>query len=215
MERGQRWLTLLGLFAAIGVLAGARSARAECEAVETGELASYRQLSLDDFSGERPREAGRARQLGATAILITTAIAVDAIEIGVELAPDGRWLARPASLCVRAYFLKKESGRRRDVSASWDLRHEQGHFDLTEAHARVLEARLAMLTASASDAVGAKRTLRELAERSYREATARLQAEQDRYDRETRHGHHRSAQGRWRGEIAARLGSNASVAAAR
>jgi len=200
-----------GLFGAIGIASDAAAARAECAPVETLELASHRELSLADFSGERPREAGRARQRGATRILITTAIAVDVLEISAEPASDGSWLARPTSLCVRAYLMKKESGRQRDGSEVWDLRHEQGHFDLTQAHARRLEARLRALRASASDAEAAARALRERAERAYRDATAELQAEQDRYDRETRHGHHRSAQGRWLGELAALLALDAEA----
>ena len=198
----------------ISVFLGAGSATAECGAVETEELASHRALTQDDFAGAKPREAGRTRNGGSTAIVIVTAMAVDAVEIEVAESADGAFVARPAALCVRSYLLKRESGWRRDASAAWDLRHEQGHFDLTEAHTRALEAKLGALSAAGADADAAKRALRAEIARAYRAATAELQAEQDRYDRETRHGNHRSAQGRWSEEIAAALAPIPSVAQA-
>ena len=47
----------------------------------------------------------------------------------------------------------------------------------------------------------------------YREGLAECQAQQDLYDRETRHGNHRSAQGRWTQELAAELAGAASASA--
>jgi hypothetical protein len=187
------------------VFGWALGASAECGAVETPELASYRALTRDDFVGEKPRDADRVRGIGATAILIVTAMAVDAVAIELAAAQDGAWIARPAALCVRSYLMKRKSGWRRDVSAAWDVRHEQGHFDLTESRARQLEAQLAKLSATGDDTDAAKRALHAEIARVYRAATSELQAEQDRYDRETRHGNHRFAQGRWNDAIAAAL----------
>jgi hypothetical protein len=190
---------------AISVFLGAWSATAECGAVETAERASYRALTLADFAGEQPREPGRPRSGGATLIVIVTAMAVDAVEVEVAPSPNGGWTARPASICLRSYLMKRESGRRRGAGAAWDLRHEQGHFDLTEVHARRLEDEIASLRAKGADADAAKRALRAEVARVYRAATAVLQADQDRYDHATRHGNHRSAQGRWTEAIAAAL----------
>jgi len=184
---------------------GAAAQAAECGQNEDAERASHRQLSMADFSGARPSENGRPRSGGATAILITTAIAVDELAAATERQADQRWIARVSELCVRAYLMKALSGRRSEVKAAWDLRHEQGHFDLTLAHARSLERSLRELTFAADDAKAATRGLRALARETYRARVADLQREQDLYDRETRHGHSRAAQGRWLAEIAARL----------
>jgi predicted secreted Zn-dependent protease len=85
------------------------------------------------------------------------------------------------------------------------LEHEQGHFDLSEAHGRRLEARLAALTAEAHGPAQAKGALREAARRAYGDAMRALAAEQARYDRETLHGNRLARQRRWAREIAARL----------
>ena len=74
-----------------------------------------------------------------------------------------------------------------------------------------LRARLAALTHTAGSAEAAERGMRDAAARLYREALAECQAGQDLYDRETRHGNHRSAQGRWTQELAADLAGAASA----
>jgi hypothetical protein len=181
------------------------AAAAECGPREDAEKASHRQLALGDFAGERPREKGRPKQGDSTSILIATAVAIDELGIDAQLEPDGRFVARVVRLCVRAYFMKQLSGRKSEMAVAWELGHEQGHFDLTQAHALELEAQVAGLTLAADSADAARQGLRERVIALYRDHAERSQGEQDRYDRETRHGHHRSVQGRWTDEIAARI----------
>jgi hypothetical protein len=190
-----------GFCGSIALAAGA----AECGRYEDAEKASHRQLALGDFAGERPREKGRPKQGDSTSILITTAVAIDELGIDAQAEPDGRFVARVVRLCVRAYFMKRLSGRKTEMAVPWELAHEQGHFDLTQAHALELEAQVAGLRLSAESADSAARGLRERVIALYRAHAEHSQAEQDRYDRETRHGHHRRAQGRWTDEIAARI----------
>ncbi len=70
------------------------------------------------------------------------------------------------------------------------------------------------LTHTASSAEAAERGLRDAAARLYREALAECQAAQDLYDRETRHGNHRSAQGRWTTQLASELAGSSGSAVA-
>ena len=187
------------------------AAAVECGPHEDAEKLSHRALALSDFAGERPREKAQAKNVDSTSILITTTVIVDKLGIEVVSTADGGFVARVADLCVRAYFMKLLSGRKSEVSVNWELRHEQGHFDLTLAHAQALEAQLAPLAFEAKSADAAKAGLRAEASALYRAELARCQKEQDRYDRETGHGNRRSAQGRWTQEIAARLGALAAT----
>jgi hypothetical protein len=204
----------LGLVTGILVSMALAAGAAECGPYEDAEKASHRPLALGDFAGERPREKGRPRQGDSTSILITTAVAIDELGIDAQPEPDGRFVARVVRLCVRAYFMKRLSGRKSEMAVPWELAHEQGHFDLTQAHALELEAQVAGLTFRAESADAAARELRDRVIALYRAHAERSQGEQDQYDRETRHGHHRRAQGRWTDEIAARIAPAPAVAVA-
>ena len=195
----------LGVVMLFCLAIGARAAELDCGPREDAEKASYRALSLDDFLGERPREPGRLRSGGATTILIVTTIAVDELATGTSRDASGRWTARIVGLCIRAYLVKQLSGRARETTRPWDLRHEQGHFDLTQSHALRLEERLYALSSTANDQAAAKQRLLELMRAAYGEQLAACQSEQELYDKQTRHGNHRSAQGRWLALIASRL----------
>jgi len=195
----------LGLITVFGGSIAEAAAALECGPHEDAEKMSHRQLALSDFAGERPREKGHAKNNDSTSILITTTVIVDELGIEVDASPDGGFVARVSDLCVRAYFMKLLSGRKSELAVNWELRHEQGHFDLTLAHAQALEAQLAPLAFAAKSADAAKQGLRARVAALYRAQLERCQKEQDSYDRETRHGHHRSAQGRWAQEIAARI----------
>ena len=194
-----------GLFTVFCLVANGQAHAGVCSAYEDGERASHRMLTLADFAGSLPQENARAHDRNATEILIVTSIRID--ELGVQTEPSGAggFVARPSSLCVRAYLLKEQSGRRRQAKDGWDLRHEQGHFDLTELRARRLEARLAALEFVAETERDAEEGLRDLAARLYHDVLAEVQKAQDVYDRETRHGHNRLAQGRWLGELSSQL----------
>jgi hypothetical protein len=95
-------------------------------------------------------------------------------------------------------------------SSDQDLRHEQGHFDLTQRCAQHLDVALERVTQRGASAGDATRALQREAARLYREASAACQELQNRYDRETRHGHKPRAQARWAERIAAELASGVS-----
>jgi hypothetical protein len=202
----------LGVITAFCGSTALAAAAAECGPHEDAERLSHRQLALSDFAGERPREKGHAKNSDSTSILITTTVMVDELAIDVQPVPRGGFVARVSHLCVRAYFMKLLSGRKSELAVNWELGHEQGHFDLTLAHARTLEAQLAPLIFEADGTEAAKQGVRTRVSALYRAQLARCQEEQDRYDRETRHGHHRRAQGRWTREIAARIAVAPAVA---
>jgi hypothetical protein len=213
MASGRRFATA-GIIAGFCVLTATASGADECGEYEDAQRASHRVLALDDFAGPPPHEPSRAKDRDGTAILIRTTIAVDSLGTGVEFTSDGRFVARASAPCVRAFLLKEASGRRRGQRDGWDLRHEQGHFDLTESYARRLEARLRSLSYSAANAEEARRGLGEHAAAAYRDTLLACQSEQDRYDRETRHGHHRSAQGHWTAKLTAMLRARSAEALA-
>jgi hypothetical protein len=201
-------------------LVGSGGARAECGPVEDAERASHRALTLADFARGVPRGEERSARGEETAILITTALRVDALALRSEQA-GGEFVASVRERCVRAVLVKERTGRKRAARAVWDaqpessdsdLRHEQGHFDLTQSCARRLDAELSRLTQRAASVGAAERGLRERAARLYRDASAECQALQDRYDRETRHGHKSQAQAHWSARIAAELAHGADTA---
>lgn len=209
----------IGLALALFLGIDPAAASSNCGRREDSERTSYRALTWEDFQGPPPTSPKRGRIQEPTEVEIRLAIRVDALPVSAERR-RGAWVARATSPCVRAYVLKRHSGRlasafhqphARDVA----LVHEQGHFDLTQLAAQRLQALLARLEAEAGSRAGAERALRAAAERAYRDAVLDLEQEQARYDRSTTHGNHRARQARWMREVAAQLATEGGTALAR
>lgn len=77
------------------------------------------------------------------------------------------------------------------------LRHEQGHFDITEIHARMLRKALSQLEDPCKD----KKKIESLID----EQNNALQAEQKEYDDKTNHGLNADEQEEWEKKIKQRL----------
>lgn len=80
------------------------------------------------------------------------------------------------------------------------LEHEQLHFDLAEAVVRQIRARFADFKNACADPAGTDPVRAMIAQ-----ADRNLQEEQQRYDRETRHGTNARAQDQWKRRIRAML----------
>lgn len=198
-------ISCLALFLLLSL--SSASASIACGALEDAERASYRALRWEDFQAAPP-PAEREAQLDRTAIRLRSSIRIDAMPIEAREV-DGTWLARLVSPCVRAYALKQLSGRLPSARHDWQLAHEQGHFDLTELHARRLAAQLGELTAIGATREAAERALREAIRRAYAEECAAHERAQARYDDATAHGQQRRWQAKWARRIAANLAAEA------
>lgn len=212
MERGRGGWAFFAAFVFMGIAEGPAAAGG-CGPFEDPERASHRPISWQDFQGPLPPGAARGASPNEPSILIRTTVRIDALPVTTQPLASGAWFARAELPCVRAYVLKQLSGRPRSGVFTRQLEHEQGHFDVTQVRALHLCERLAALRVEAPTAEAAERTLRAAASRAYREATGDLQAEQDLYDRHTRHGNHRSRQAKWERELAARMAALEASAA--
>jgi predicted secreted Zn-dependent protease len=85
------------------------------------------------------------------------------------------------------------------------LSHEQGHFDIAEIHARILQKRM-------SEYVFNTRTAQKDLKQIYKEVTEAKEKMQNDYDRETRHSINKARQAEWLEVIAALLEEYAAYA---
>jgi hypothetical protein len=159
---------------------------------------TWRQVTWDDFKGG-DSTAGRW-DTGAWAHL-ASGIDLDAFESGTRVDDDGSWLATPIAIEAYAVMDKFLSGVARGARKDEVLAHEQLHFDVTEALARRLTARLLGMVGRGDDADAAMRDLQGQVQRAYDETIGELRAYQQRYDSDTRHGGDRKKQKRWSQQI--------------
>ncbi|MCC7232823.1 MAG: DUF922 domain-containing protein [Bacteroidia bacterium] len=100
---------------------------------------------------------------------------------------------------VVSYFRKEKSwvkaGSKTNAAL---LKHEQGHFDIYELHAREFRKKLAGLRMKITDLAKA---LPEM----YNKAIADCKTEQEKYDRETNHSLNKESQKSWDAKLASRL----------
>jgi hypothetical protein len=118
------------------------------------------------------------------------------VEFYSILLPDKSWNARPQDARL--------------------LDHEQGHFDLTELHARRAQTRIEKLLAEgvyhgagASEAEARDKMLEGL-NRDFQRHLTEMKDEQGVYDKDTRHGTDREKQGQWRRKITEQLETSAA-----
>jgi Bacterial protein of unknown function (DUF922) len=180
-----------------------------CGPVEDAERASHRRLAWADFQAPPPPKERRDRA-DRTAVRLRTSLRIDSLAIATRRDASGAYVAHVESPCVRAYVLKQLSGRLASADRAEQLAHEQGHFDLTELHARRLERRISELRASSSSAALAERALREAVRTAYAERSASHEREQARYDQSTQHGQQHRWQTKWAKRIAERLAFSGS-----
>jgi hypothetical protein len=206
----------LGLLAPGLVAAAPQATPAACSARDDAERASHRALRWEDFAGAAPDPDARRGDQNDTLAVLRTSIRIDGVAVRLSPNAAGGFAARVESACVQAYVLKRLSGRdQRRSGRAWQLRHEQTHFDLSAAFARELARRLARLTAEAPSASAAEQALRRAIAGVNSEIAREHAREQQRYDRETSHGHRRGAQARWDREVTLRLARREASSAAR
>lgn len=146
---------------------------------------STRRLTWDDFQADPPADGSEGAVTSYT-IYSAWKCRGDAFEFRVVAG------FRPRQSWVKAIVLK-DSAQRRTV-----LAHEQTHFDLAEAHARLMRRAFRDLERPCRQSDG------ELSALAQRLGQAE-KAEQRRYDAETKHGLNASQQAAWSGAVARRL----------
>lgn len=130
-------------------------------------------LSWEDFSGE-PNYRHRSDALTSSSIYF-----------GYRF--DGK---RTYDVEVYASFFKDKSWIKEESPNGYLLRHEQGHFDLTEIYARKLRKELTRYAQNG-------RSLEKNYDRIFDKYFQLLEKEQDAYDHETHHSLDRSTQQKW------------------
>ncbi|WP_276495786.1 DUF922 domain-containing protein [Pontibacter litorisediminis] len=136
-----------------------------------------RKLSWDDFQGE-PDESAPHHALTAA-----------------NLAVNATCKKNEYTYTVKCVFLPQQSWSKRKNSEKL-LAHEQLHFDLTEVHARQLRHDLQQL-----NCVSLKTKLSLVVNNAFK----RWKAEQDAFDKASRHGLDKEEQQVWEAAITARL----------
>ena len=117
---------------------------------------------------------------------------------------DG-WQAHATDWKVYALMHKLESGHKRGGRTDWSLKHEQGHFDITEICARSLRPKVGQLRGRGDARRSATLDLEVTLDRAYEELLTKWQALQQRYDGETHHGTRKRQQKKWWKTLASRL----------
>ena len=120
--------------------------------------------------------------------------------IAIDLSSDDQGI----HISTYSYFVPSESWVEKDAGTPELLRHEQGHFDLTELYTRELRQLLEPYqNMDVSEFV--RGDGQATVQRLYDETFDRMNAEQDRYDKETGHSVNREKQQAWDADIARRL----------
>lgn len=206
---------LAGLVLAFAVcLCAAPSAALECGAREDAELASHRRIGWQDFQATPPARPGRSGGAEVVVAQIRLLVRVDALSVRTEQRADGTWVARGVP-CVRAYLVKRRSGRLPSARFAWQLSHEQRHFDLAQVYAQRLRDRVLGLELAGRTEAEAERGLRAAAGRAHRELSLAHARAQRRYDRETNHGRRRVPHARWFAELREGDGAHSPTLVAR
>ncbi len=122
----------------------------------------------------------------------------------------GVFYARVDELHYRSYVDESRSWWAKPCDDPSLLRHEQGHFDITELRVRELNQlkskSLRRLKVRGLSADAVEDTLhRKLTNHMHRENEALIRGEQARYDAETQHGGDRAQQQRWDEDLSQRL----------
>ena len=137
------------------------------------EIPWGRTLQWSDFKGHTPR--------------VLTYEAYTSYRIKVDMSQEAGGAPKATVSCV---FTRSSSWATKEARKNAALlAHERLHFDIGEAHARMLRSRLASLASDADLERGVRRALKEVTDAS--------RVVQEQYDRETGHGVDAAAQARW------------------
>jgi hypothetical protein len=152
----------------------------EAEAQEIAWSAA-RPLTWDDF--QSPRKGTKLKNAAGTAATgIKSFIIKDSAGIVV--------------VDVYAVFDVKRSWKKKSMRENfkvYGLKHEQGHFDITEIHARLIRKKFSQYQAKQKPSVDTKKEFWNIVRR-YRKRCSRYQK---RYDRQTKHSINKRAQTEW------------------
>lgn len=178
------WARIMLLFVSPSAPATVKSAESKAISTPTETAidkrvtwSESRRLTWEDFQGQ-PDDSNPHHALTAANL------AVNAV------CKDNRYTYQ-----VNCVFLPQQSWTKNKVSASL-LAHEQLHFDLTEVHARQLRHDLQQL-----DCASLKANLSTVVS----EAFKKWKAEQDHFDKVSRHGLNKEEQQFWASSISERL----------
>ena len=165
-------------------------------AQEVIEWSAERRLARNDFRGAAPANAANAS---------LSWLNIDAeweCQAG-ELIASARATFDPSRSWWRTTGSTAWNSRARQGSLQLDLQlleHEQLHFDIAETAARTIRRRFKELAHACENADGLEPVAKMVVD-----VDRELQEEQERYDRDTRHGIDARAQDRWKQRIAALL----------
>ncbi|MEM1246895.1 MAG: DUF922 domain-containing protein [Acidobacteriota bacterium] len=184
--------TLTGLGALLLLLA-ARTAAEEPKIFapkhDNDVYASYRQLVWDDFKGS-------LQVWGPELAMLASTIQLEDLRAQTERTEDG-WEARVASLEVVALMDKLQSSSKSAGRNDYTLRHEQGHFDITELGARRLRRAVLDVVGKGSSEGAARYDLEQRLREVYAETLQSMQKMQMQYDGETSNGQRKGKQKLW------------------
>lgn len=151
--------------------------------------ASYRKLTWDDFRG-------RLQNWGPEQAMLASTIEIEDLKIRTSRV-DGSWEARVERLEIVALMQKLESSARSSGRNGSTLRHEQGHFDITEIGARRLRRRVSELVGLGESAFAAQGALESAVEAAHLDALRSVERMQAEYDGETGNGRRKGKQRAW------------------
>lgn len=151
--------------------------------------ASYRQLAWDDFRGT-------LQGWGAEKAMLASTIELEDLRAQTERTEAG-WQARVASLEIVALMHKLESSSKSGGRDDYTLRHEQGHFDITELGARRLRRSVVDIVGKGSSESAARQDLEIRLRDAYAQALQSVHTMQHQYDGETGNGRRKGKQKSW------------------
>ncbi len=137
-------------------------------------------LSWDDFKGQ---PNGRGGFVASTSSGMSQSYVI-----------AGNGVLNKKETYVKAHFYPEYSWYRAKDTTALLLKHEQTHFDITEIHARILNARIQSYNFTSNS----KEEVKDLYEQVEKERRAMQKA----FDKETNHSIHRDIEKKWEARIA-------------
>ena len=141
-----------------------------------------RALTWDDFKGS-PVSSSPYVALTHSAIVLNFSGQDNTINFSVESA-----------------FYPRQSWKKKNVD-DYILKHEQGHFDITEIYSRILRKAIAEMKFKKYDTIGSE------VQKVFNQKSNDCEKLQDQYDHETDHSKKKEEQYRWDAKIATMLDS--------
>lgn len=105
---------------------------------------------------------------------------------------ESKMINNELKMFVACQFTKSKSWVKNDSKVDELLKHEQGHFDITEWHARLLRKAFSKTTLDPYD-----KTLNKKIDVLFKNEFKKCQDHQKKYDKETKHGVIKEQQNKW------------------